>query len=190
MSLVYSAIVESTVVATKQQCATHHCHRLHRQVVDARLLHLIFCVVEHQIAKRRGKVGSLLRERHIVDCLVRREDCILDVGDVDHFAIAVNHINVAVVIHHHKIFLVAVVVYLLDEHIAQVVTLVECLVLLRFLVVAEEVVAHQIIHFVASVDNVLHILARKCGMDFPVAHTILCLHRGGSARQQHQQQQK
>ena len=154
-----------------------------------RLLDLKLLVVDYQIAEFGGHICHVGRERDIVYRLVGGHQGVFHVGHVHHLAAGGDHVDVAVVIHHHQIFLVGVVVYLAYDGVVKVVAAVKRLVFLRLLVVAKQVVAHQIIHLVASVDNVLRFLPRKHRVHLPVAHAKLSVHAGRRARQHQGQQQ-
>ena len=136
------SIVEIAVLV-QYQVVAHNCGTQHRHVGNIGSYHLEFLVIENHKTKVGGYHGAIAAGKgDVVDRLRGHDVGILDVADVAHAAIAsVYHVDVRVLIHHHDILLIVVVVDVLHSRVAKVVGTIEMLILLRVLVVTEQVVA-------------------------------------------------
>ena len=166
-------------VAIADECPLSHLR--HRREVDVEQPRLVDSQ-RRVVIDNHAKLGShhhlSSAEGHIVDALEPREHGILDVGQVEHGAIVTDDVDVAVEIGNDQILLVVVVVDVGDEHIVELVALVDRLVGHRCLVEAKEVIAYQIVDFVVGVDEVGDLAAHIVGVHTPVARLGLSHQHG------------
>ena len=178
------SVVEVGIEVDKQELA-HLGNGMHGALPHGRLGNREVVVVELQppveggdihLAWGKGDVGDRLRRHGQHD--------VFHGGQVEHRAVALNDVDVGVVVGDHKVVLVVVVVDAGDEHVVEVGGLVVVGDDLGGLVKAVEAVAHQEVDLVAGVDHVLGRVDGIAWMYHPLAGAKLCLH----AQRQHEEQ--
>ena len=192
MVLASVAIVDAICRGEQQLVAQLRC-RYDGLAIQVRLLEDKLAVIDHRVAEVGRQINQAVGKGHVVDTLAHRHHNILDFGHVHDRSVRLDDVYVGIAIDHDQVILFAVVVNLLDDHVAQAVHEAQRFVFIGLLVQAEEVAlnhvnrmrmsfviiddtrgaASQVIHPVLGLGHRKHLRADKRGVKAPITDSRL-----------------